>query len=1431
MNLLDLFVSVKSSGVSTVTKDLRSVEAAAGRANTAMTKGMGQVQTQVIGARDQYGRFISAADAGNRQLSKSVGAVNQSMTNLGRNTSRQGGMITRAFGTISTSAGNAAGAVGRVGVGVSSIGGTAATGGLLAVAAAFGTVATAGISTNATLEQNKIAFTSMLGSAREADVFLRDLADFAAATPFGFEELTLASKRLLAFGFDAKDVKPLLEDVGNAAAAMGSGAEGVDAITRALGQMRATTTVQLGEINQLTEQGVPAYEILAKAAGTSAAEAKELASQGKISADAFIEAFQTFSSQNYGDLMQQQSKTFSGAWSTIMDSVKQGSATAFLPLFEVLSRLSVEFATWAQSDAGKRFSQGIASGMQTAVEAGGRFIAWVQQLRAQVGPAVASVQSGFSRLRSIATAVLAPLVNYLRLAMVGFRAFQAAAAPAFARVTAAARTFLAAVAPPLRAVGTLVRTVLGAAFRLVQQQVQIFVNWWKANLPLMQRTASTVFGAISRVVSTALRAAAAVVRTVWGAVVQFWRMNHTQILNILRAAWTVVKTVVQTALRVVLGIIKATMQAITGDWRGAWNTIRQVMSVAWNAIKTLVRSALTIIRNLISVAWNTIKNVTKTVWTAVKNAIVQQITDAKERAQSTATALKEALLNAFDLLKEGAWAAFKSIGEAIWKPIETGWNAAKGIWNEIVSTIASILNKLGMHDLAGKVAGALIGGGPTFQSTQPVRSGPQQMARGGMVRQGATGGVADGSVPHAVYGEVGKREYYIVPERRDNVKYLAGAAREMGFGLTPYARGGVYHARAQNVHGRVTTGNAGPGNTDTSVRFVNRIGEGLSGRAKPRSGPQTDPARAGGRFGGAGRYGIEGQTGFGYGYGQAGAGGTPHNALDVLAPNGSPIHAIRAGQAQKHPQSEGPADVWVQYGRYGALYKHNSRMGKTGRVAAGDVIGNVGSLGGISTQPHVHLAVDTDASKVGPSNYWGGSVDPNSFFARGGVYRVPAFSDGGFVEPGLSLARVVESRYPVHGTTYAGHGAGSVDWMATTPGTDATGDDLELGNAIAGFLDTNYDSLNLRSIIWQERARFDGAGWGPYTGTSGYGNYNTIAHNDHVHAETLSADFGPLQAGAKAPPGSGTGAMGSGGVFPNPKQILFDRLWPPVAAMGKRAASAMTGASGHVLNAAAGGLITTAVDGIGRMIDDKIPATIGGGGNAGQYAGQGGSPSENEQLGEKMFSESGLSGSFPSLDALWTRESGWSNTARNASSGAYGIPQALPPEKMGPDANPPKSDPAAQIDWGLGYINERYGSTDAAWNHSQANGWYAKGGIYERLPRYAEGGMALREQLAHVEASEFMVPLENPRALANLQVGLGLGGLAERIEHMEATLAAGLKNVGLDTSTKQSIERGSENGARRVLRSTGGQQMVVDAVGVRNSVGRLRGAPEYAGGV
>jgi len=100
---------------------------------------------------------------------------------------------------------------------------------------------------------------------------------------------------------------------------------------------------------------------------------------------------------------------------------------------------------------------------------------------------------------------------------------------------------------------------------------------------------------------------------------------------------------------------------------------------------------------------------------------------------------------------------------------------------------------------------------------------------------------------------------------------------------------------------------------------------------------------------------------------------------------------------------------------------------------------------------------------------------------------------------------------------------------------------------------------------------------------------------------------------------------------------------------------------------------------------------------------------QNKALGRILASQYGWSTgeNWSALVSLWTRESNWNNKAKNPSSGAYGIAQALPPTKY-PFAGQESGGSSAivQMIWGMNYIKSRYGNPVAAWQHELSNNWY-----------------------------------------------------------------------------------------------------------------------------
>lgn len=192
--------------------------------------------------------------------------------------------------------------------------------GLSAALAGLGAVA---VRSAAQMEQTEKAFTTLLKSADLAKDFLAELERFAAATPFELPGLLNASKRLLAFGFSAQQVIPILTAIGDSAAALGMGEEGISRLTTAIGQIQAKAKVSAEEMNQINETGIPAWQLLADTIGTTVPQAMDMASKGMIDGATGVQAILTGMNKQFGGMMAEQSQTLNGMMSNIQDSIGQ----------------------------------------------------------------------------------------------------------------------------------------------------------------------------------------------------------------------------------------------------------------------------------------------------------------------------------------------------------------------------------------------------------------------------------------------------------------------------------------------------------------------------------------------------------------------------------------------------------------------------------------------------------------------------------------------------------------------------------------------------------------------------------------------------------------------------------------------------------------------------------------------------------------------------------------------------------------------------------------------------------------------------------------------------------------------------------------------------------------------------------------------------
>jgi tape measure domain-containing protein len=206
----------------------------------------------------------------------------------------------------------------------------------IAASLAAATVAFAGwgVSLAAENQQAEVAFTTMLGSASKAKQALSDVRDFAAATPFQLPELRDATKMLLAFQVAQEDLIPTLRKVGDVSSGIGAP---IGEIAEIYGKAKVQGRLFMEDINQLTGRGIPIITELAKQFGVTEAEVRDLVSSGKVGFEQLEQAFTDLTSEGgkFGGMMEAQSKTLSGRWSTLKDTfaaIAQEYGTKLIPI-------------------------------------------------------------------------------------------------------------------------------------------------------------------------------------------------------------------------------------------------------------------------------------------------------------------------------------------------------------------------------------------------------------------------------------------------------------------------------------------------------------------------------------------------------------------------------------------------------------------------------------------------------------------------------------------------------------------------------------------------------------------------------------------------------------------------------------------------------------------------------------------------------------------------------------------------------------------------------------------------------------------------------------------------------------------------------------------------------------------------------------------
>jgi tape measure domain-containing protein len=268
---------------------------------------------------------------------------------------------------------------------------------------------TEGLNFNATIQENQMAFENLLDSAKEANSLITRLYNVGRNAPLSFEELTLASKRMLSFKWDAESVVPTLTTLGDAAFGLGLGAEGVNRLVLAFGQMRARTKVTGEEMRQLTEAGIPGWKYLAEAIGVTTKEVMEMTQRGMIPAEEAIRVMLNGMERDFGGLMDSYAKSYKGMLTNIKKSAQETLGTIFKPTFDWLTTSVLPGILQKIRSFGEGFKiGGLQGGIKAAFDP--ETAAILIEIGTQIAAGLAVIKQGVEALWS----VVGPVFNWIK---------------------------------------------------------------------------------------------------------------------------------------------------------------------------------------------------------------------------------------------------------------------------------------------------------------------------------------------------------------------------------------------------------------------------------------------------------------------------------------------------------------------------------------------------------------------------------------------------------------------------------------------------------------------------------------------------------------------------------------------------------------------------------------------------------------------------------------------------------------------------------------------------------------------------------------------------------------------------------------------------------------------------------------------------------
>lgn len=516
-----------------------------------------------------------------------------------------------------------------------------------------------------------------LGHDAEAvEDIMTSALDSVRGTAHGMDEAATSAAGAVAAGVKpGKELTRYLTITGDAAAIAGSSMGEMGSI---FGKVQTAQKAYTGELNQLADRGIPIFQWLADEAGTSAEAVRDMASNGAISSDMFLQAIEN----NIG-----------GAAKTMGE---ESITAGFANIGAAIGRIGANFLD-AGGKGGGFFSTvkgyipdviGYIDGLASKAEemgqkfgnAIGSFIGWVTDLKNRFDNLDPSVQSFILKATAIGAAVavgigpalkiIGPLISLVGLLTKSFGMLSGAigflVSPvglivvaigllvgAFLYLWNTNEEFRLSMIEIWENISMVVMGAVDAVVGFVTMMWDMLVALWDEYGATIMNTAMEIWTAVYDTVMGLVTQVVDFVVNIWTMLVDFWNEHgqmivdaainvwtflqpfietymtmiweniktiFTFIKNFIQNTWNMISGIFEGALNVIMGIVQFFGALFTGNWKGMWDAVKRIFGGALDIVKSIVGGVFGQIQNVINTVMGLIQNKISAVWEAVSKA-------------------------------------------------------------------------------------------------------------------------------------------------------------------------------------------------------------------------------------------------------------------------------------------------------------------------------------------------------------------------------------------------------------------------------------------------------------------------------------------------------------------------------------------------------------------------------------------------------------------------------------------------------------------------------------------------------------------------------------------------------------------------------------------------------------------------------------------